>query len=239
MRSLYTASKNLGRICAQQSPSPSRKAIVRDWHRIARVGREEERLEEFSSQRPIPTGGWSTFARLALYLPPRLVGLHTPAHPFFYLVHRTSLPPTTRDALNSAPPATPDDALAGAEHDDAPRRPGGRPRRDASAAAVPDSSDASDALQSEKHADAPRRPRGRPRRDTLPCAAPDSPGDALTGAAPDDAPRRPRGRPRRYDAPPGSPSKPGAETVLPAVPSPQSKFADPVGLGRGDPHRKV
>ncbi|KAJ7642637.1 hypothetical protein DFH06DRAFT_1427304 [Mycena polygramma] len=98
-------------------------------------------------------------------------------------------------------PSAPDDALTGAEHDDAPRRPRGRPRRDALAAAVPDSPD--DALQREKHTDAPRRPRGRPRRD---------------GAPPPPPP------------PPSSPSKPGAESVPPAVPAPQSALADPIGL---------
>ncbi|KAJ6468629.1 hypothetical protein C8R47DRAFT_1302401 [Mycena vitilis] len=71
-----------------------------------------------------------------------------------------------RDAVLSAPPDSPADALTAAKHDDARRRPRRRQRRDAAAAAAPVSSD--DPPQGEKHADAPRRPRGRPRRDGAP-----------------------------------------------------------------------
>ncbi|KAJ7642641.1 hypothetical protein DFH06DRAFT_1477397 [Mycena polygramma] len=233
MRSLYTTSKSLGRICARERRSSSCKVIVRDWHRIGRVGREDERLEreEFPLVRPSPKsvthfnphgtllGRRIEYFRAAGSVPASApCGTpHTgspilssrPSH--FTATHNVrGFRSSAVSALEEAAPAAP--------------RARGRPRR----SAPPDSPD--DAPAAAQHDAAPRRPRGRPRRDVLPSAPPASSDDALTGAKHDGAPRRPRGRPRRDAPPPGSPSKHGAASVLPAVPAPQSKFADPIGL---------
>ncbi len=93
----------------------------------------------------------------------------------------------------------------------APKRPRGRPQKDASAApAAPEPAAATAAAP--KAEAVPKRPRGRPRKSTVaavsePAAAPKRPRgrprkDAVTAAAPEPeaAPKRPRGRPRKSTA---------------------------------------
>ncbi|KAJ7623855.1 hypothetical protein DFH06DRAFT_757589 [Mycena polygramma] len=201
MRSLYTTSKNLGRLCARERRPSSCKVIVSGWHRIAiaRVGRAEERLEtemcplmripksvaQFNSPntllgRRIPTGYFRAAGSAPTSAP--FGTQHTGSPILFSRPSHFTPTHNVRGFRSSAVSAL----------EEAAPRARGRPRRDALSSALPDSPD--DAPAGAQHDDAPRRPRGRPRRDASASAVPDSPDDALQREKHTDAPRRPRGR---------------------------------------------
>ncbi|KAJ7642619.1 hypothetical protein DFH06DRAFT_1214009, partial [Mycena polygramma] len=167
MRSMYTASKSLGRICVRESPSSSCKLIVREWHRTAGVEREQaQRLER--NEFPAPQ---TLLESVAHFIPVRrmdpflatgsaatsatFVNPHTSL-----LAHISRQLPTYSVSYYRGFASTA--VCAKAEGAEPTRRPRGRPRKDA--------------LHSAPQSDAAAgRPKGRPERGTASSTTVDTP----------------------------------------------------------------